>query len=308
MVNNGVFGTLFCIQHTLSKDVYAAKHVKNNRVAMKKEAEILYKLRNESAIVSFFGIYEAPSQSIIVMDFLVGGDLVERTASPDFILNEAKCKSYIRQICQGLAHIHACKVVHLDLKPFSIVFTRREDDSLLKITDFSLARWIPPERQVRIEEMIGSLEFISPEVLECTYATTATDCWGVGVISYMLITGGKSPFYGGNRFRTMAKILTANYQLDIPDLKHISDEAKEFIQDLLVQNPGDRMSAKACLEHPWLTSDADYVDILYTLETSWMKQLLARRRWQRWYNAVRAMQRIRKFSAAGKSLIEMDQK
>lgn len=33
-------------------------------------------------------------------------------------------------------------------------------------------------------------------------------------------------------------------------------------------------------------------------QTRWMKKLLARRRWHRWYNAVRATQRIRKLSAS----------
>ena len=106
-------------------------------------------------------------------------------------------------------HVHACGIVHLDLKPFSIVFTSRDEDAELKITDFALARWLPKEGMLKLNQMCGSLEFISPEVLECTEVTTATDCWGVGVIAYMLITGGRSPFYGGNRFRTMAKILTA---------------------------------------------------------------------------------------------------
>merc|ERR1712154_274503 len=59
------------------------------------------------------------------------------------------------------------------------------------------------------------------------------------------------------------------------------------------------MSADECLRHPWLTNE-DETDVLKTLETSWMKQVLARRRWHRWYHAVRAMQRIRKLSAAGK--------
>jgi serine/threonine protein kinase len=183
------------------------------------------------------------------------------------------------------------------LKIFSIVFTSREEDALLKITDFSLSRWLPPEGQLKLTQMCGSLEFISPEVLECTEAMPATDCWGVGVISYMLITGGRSPFYGGNRFRTMAKILTAKYEMN--NMSHISREAKDFIQELLLLDPEFRMTANDCLSHPWLTTDADYVDILRKLETGWMKQVLARRRWQRWYNAVRAMQRIRKFSAAG---------
>ena len=186
IVNNGAFGTIFCVQHIMTSDVFSAKHLRNNQESMRKEATMLHKLRNEPTIIAFFGLYEAPNQSVIVTDFLVGGDLVERTASPDFVLNEAKCKSYVRQICQGLAHVHDCGILHLDLKPFSIVFSSREEDAVLKIVDFNLARWLPmPEREIKLTQMVGSLEFMSPEVLECTTVTTATDCWGIGVISYM---------------------------------------------------------------------------------------------------------------------------
>ena len=112
--------------------------------------------------------------------------------------------------------------------------------------------------------------------LDFSYATPATDCWGVGIIAYMLITGGKSPFYGGNRFRTIAKILTCSYELDsLPELRYISAEAKHFIQSVLIIDPRQRLTASQCLEHPWLSAEG-VVDTLYTLETSWMKQLLAR--------------------------------
>jgi serine/threonine protein kinase len=59
------------------------------------------------------------------------------------------------------------------------------------------------------------------------------------------------------------------------ELRYISSEAKQFIQNLLTTDPRQRLSAAACLEHPWLSAEG-VVDTLYTLETSWMKQLLAR--------------------------------
>ena len=65
----------------------------------------------------------------------------------------------------------------------------------------------------------------------------------------MLITGGQSPFYGGSRFRTIARILTCQYHLGFCGLKHISHDAKHFIRDLLQQHPDKRMSAEACLRH-----------------------------------------------------------
>ena len=53
----------------------------------------------------------------------------------------------------------------------------------------------------------------------------------------MLITGGKSPFYAGSRFKTIARILSCQYGLNIPELAHISSEAKAFIRDLLTVDP-----------------------------------------------------------------------
>lgn len=114
----------------------------------------------------------------------------------------------------------------------------------------------------------------------------------------MLITGGRSPFYAANRFRTIANILTGRFHLpDSPELAHVSREAKAFVRDLLTTDPAKRQTASECLAHPWLASEPAGIDTLYTLETGWMKRLLARRRWQRWFNAVRAAQRIRKLSA-----------
>ena len=59
-------------------------------------------------------------------------------------------------------------------------------------------------------------------------------CRGVGVIAFMLITGGKSPFYAGSRFKTIARILSCQYGLEtLPELAHISSEAKAFIRNLM---------------------------------------------------------------------------
>ena len=274
ITNKGAFGTFFCVQHTVTGEVWTAKHTRAEPRFVRREAAILYKVRNEPTLLGFYALYSSPRYSVIVTDFMVGGDLVERFASADFVLNESKCKSYVRQICQGLRHIHDCGIVHLDLKPFSVVFNSYDDDSGLKITDFGSAQWLPTDGSggLKVEKMCGSVEFVSPEVIECTQATTATDCWGVGVIAYMLITGGRSPFFGGHRFRTMGKILLAKFEDNMAQATaHVSQDAMKFIRELLLLDPQFRMSADECLRHPWLTNE-DETDVLKTLETSWMKQ------------------------------------
>lgn len=332
IVNNGVHGTVFSVQRTSvpqlsvgqgsfggkvaafesnghfdgESEVYSARHVKHCRDGLRIEAGILYQLRNAEHVVQLEGLYDGLRQSVLVTDFLCGGDLCERVSSPNFILNESKCKRFVKQICQGLEYIHKNNILHLDIKPFSVFFVDPEPDSDLKISDFNLARRLSlsakdgdPE-PLKLECMSGTIEFMSPEMVECSAATFATDCWGVGVIAFMLITGGKSPFYAGSRFKTIARILSCQYGLEtLPELAHISSEAKAFIRNLMTSDPRRRLSASQCLEHPWL-STASLNDTLYTMETRWMKKLLARRRWHRWFNAVRAAQRIRKLSVMAK--------
>ena len=138
--------------------------------------------------------------------------------------------------------------------------------------------------------------------------------WSVGVIAYLLVSGGQSPFWGGNRYRTMAKTLSCDYTMDLPNFEHISENGKDFISKLLMLNPKvkfqqvvqlltnfsifqERQSADECLSHPWLTDNRVYVEVLYSLQTSWMKGILARRRWHRWYHAITAMNRMKMMSA-----------
>ena len=58
--------------------------------------------------------------------------------------------------------------------------------------------------------------------------------WGVGVIAYLLVSGGVSPFWGGNRYRNMAKTLKCDYTFDLPNFQQISENAKNFISKLLI--------------------------------------------------------------------------
>ena len=72
--------------------------------------------------------------------------------------------------------------------------------------------------------------------MDCKFASTASDMWGVGAIAYLLLSGGVSPFWGGNRYRTMARTLKCEYNFDLPNFEKVTDTAKDFISKLLVLN------------------------------------------------------------------------
>ena len=55
--------------------------------------------------------------------------------------------------------------------------------------------------------MCGTMEFMSPEVLACRGATKASDLWSIGVIIFMMVTGGYSPFYSSKTYKMQRMIL-----------------------------------------------------------------------------------------------------
>ena len=75
----------------------------------------------------------------------------------------------------------------------------QNSDYGLKIIDFGLAQELGAAGRGDIVKLQGTIEFMSPEVMNCKQAGTSADLWSAGVVSYMLLTGGKSPFYDGSR-------------------------------------------------------------------------------------------------------------
>ena len=177
----------------------AAKYMIQQVEKVVAEAEFLKDLIQSAFIPQLMGVYESPLQCILVTEFLAGGDLVTRTAQDSYRLTERKCQIFLRQIVRGVQYIHSQRIIHLDLKPFNIMFSNPDDDYNLRIIDFGLAEKLG-EGEERVDmRMCGTLEYMSPEVMDCKFASPASDMWGVGSIAYLLVSGGVSPFWGGNR-------------------------------------------------------------------------------------------------------------
>ena len=172
-------------------------------------------------MVQCIDYFEGELQSVILTEYLEGGELFQRISSEDYLLTEAKCRDFVRQILLGVEFIHNKRIIHLDLKPQNIVLCQKlkegptngnSDGYLispdeLKIIDFGLARALGPTGDRVPINMCGTLEFMSPEVMRCHHASPASDMWSLGIIMYMMVSGGLSPFWGGNEYRTQRNVL-----------------------------------------------------------------------------------------------------
>ena len=117
-------------------------------------------LQNCKFVLQFVAFYPATSnrwftRSVLVTEFLAGGDLCERTSAKDYVLTEQKCRNIIRQICHGVQYIHSRRFLHLDLKPFNIVFAKNKDDYDLRIIDFGLARELGEFSSLKLDTFCG---------------------------------------------------------------------------------------------------------------------------------------------------------
>ena len=84
-IASGAFGSVHCVQRRDTKVILAAKYVKSAEEIFKREVEALVSLRKSNLILQFVEFYasEPPKlcQSVLVTEFLAGGDLIERTSA-----------------------------------------------------------------------------------------------------------------------------------------------------------------------------------------------------------------------------------
>ena len=302
------------------------------KIYARKEASILKKLLNpeNKFVVQFVDYFEGHNQSVILTEFLEGDELFRRISSFKYALTQTKCRNFARQILNAIEFIHNRGIIHLDLKPENIVFQQNIQPmpssfaglidyrqpklcstlvancstivsiateapihcEQLKIIDLGLARDMEGRKRIPIN-LCGTLEYISPEVMRCQHASTASDMWSIGVIFYMMVTGGLSPFWAGNNLQTQKLILRgrfANKGFDNQLFEQVPKSAIDCISRLLKVDPKIRYTSSGCLNHQWLTSD--YLDNAHDVNTIELRKYLARRRWQKLFIAIKAFNRM----------------
>ncbi|XP_012692686.2 serine/threonine-protein kinase 17B [Clupea harengus] len=242
-----------CVEKATGK-VFAAKFLKKRRRGRDCRAEVVHEMavlevaRNNPRVVNLHVAYETDHDIVLLMEYAAGGEIFDHCVS-DELLPESQITRLIRQTLEGVHHLHQCGVVHLDLKPQNILLTNLSPLGDIKLVDFGLARRLGTAGELR--EILGTPEYVAPEILNYEPITTATDLWSVGVIAYMLVTG-ESPFAGDNKQETFLNVSQVNVDFSRETFSLVSELAVDFIRKLLVKVPEDRPSAADCMTHPWL--------------------------------------------------------
>ncbi len=132
-------------------------------------------------------------QPFIVMELLDGEDLFQRLEKRHHLSIKDTSK-ILTQVARALTRAHAAGVVHRDLKPENVFLTHNEDDEIVKVLDFGVAK-VRDAAKVTMQKtgvgtLIGTPHYMSPEQVkgigEVDYRT---DIWAMGVLGFQCVTG-----------------------------------------------------------------------------------------------------------------------
>ncbi|KAK7488330.1 hypothetical protein BaRGS_00020489 [Batillaria attramentaria] len=255
-IGRGKFAVVRKCVHIESGEVVAAKVIRKRRKGKSCREEILREVvmleyaMAHPRLVSLREVYETPSELILVTEYCSGGELFHECVIEESF-SEKDVVHLMVQILEGLCYLHENNIVHLDLKPQNILLTEPFPKGDIKICDLGFACLTNTGEDIR--DIIGTPDYVAPEVLDYEPLSIQTDMWSLGVLAYVMLTAC-SPFAGDNQQETFCNI--SQVKLDFPaDLfSKISSEATDFIKKLLVKDPRGRMTARQCFEHPWLAA------------------------------------------------------
>jgi eukaryotic-like serine/threonine-protein kinase len=151
-------------------------------------------------IVTIYELGKEGDTPFIAMAFLEGGSLDKLIeARPALPLSQKL--GYIVYVCRALEYAHKRGVVHRDIKPGNVMVTA---DGTVKVVDFGIAR-LGDTGRTQTGTLIGTLGYMSPQLIGGKTADAKSDIWAAGVMFYELLTYQR-PFNGENHYALMMNI------------------------------------------------------------------------------------------------------
>ena len=199
-LGHGHFGKVCKCKNKTTGDIFAVKVI--NKTLMKsKDLELIQQEKNylklikHPNIISLKDYYEDKKNIFLITECYNGGDLLtflDNKQKEKEKVSEKEAAEIIKRIAEGIKYLNFFGIVHRDIKPENIMFVDKKDLKSLKIIDLGVCRTLTYGEMAN--EPIGTNGYISPEIYMHHNYSFKVDIWSLGVILYLLITGGILPF------------------------------------------------------------------------------------------------------------------
>lgn len=233
-------------------------------------------------IIGFREVLLSRTHLCLVIDYAAGGSLHDvLCGAKTQILTEGVARRLFQQLITGVDYAHRKGFTNRDIKPENILFypVPSGKPPMLVLCDFGLAR---RDTSGLITTMEGTTGYLAPELFSghCTTVDQAkhADLYSCGVVLYQMLFGlaQRPPIGPGGKARNrvdmkiMRSWLHGDFkELQLSDLRHLTDECKDFLNRILQPNPRNRIKMEDIWTHPWFrTSLSDEA-------LEWNRKLLA---------------------------------
>ncbi|WP_437767226.1 protein kinase [Sorangium sp. So ce764] len=178
----------------------------------------------------------------LVMELLDGEDLETRLGR-EGRLSTAATLGIVTQVCKALRRAHEMGIVHRDLKPANLFLSRQDEDELVKVLDFGIAKaqgTLLAGNETKTGTLVGSPYYMSPEqVRRSKTLDWRSDLWSVGVIAYRCLTG-RLPFPGEEIGEVFVAICTEDVPLASGVVPELGPAVDGFFSRALARDPAHR--------------------------------------------------------------------
>ncbi|CAN0000917.1 unnamed protein product, partial [Ascophyllum nodosum] len=165
------------------------------RLAFLRELEAMKRLRGPNTVHFYGAVTSTKNRVVLVMELLPGGNLRHRLRKAKGPLDENTLRRIVKDICSGMAFLHAEAFVHGDLKSAAVLF---DAEGNAKIGDLGTSLWT--QRTTRLATFsfrqggLMSLPWAAPEVLSRESATSKSDVYSFGMVLWECLAR-KLPWY-----------------------------------------------------------------------------------------------------------------
>jgi serine/threonine-protein kinase len=247
LIARGGCGSVYCATHLASGTPIALKVLHADlaadptvRARFARETRCLAKLRSRHTVVTFHRGETADGTLYIAMELLRGEtarDRLRRSGRLPWL----EVFAILRAVCRSVAEAHACGIVHRDLSTANIHIG---EDDVVKVLDFGVAKLMPWSGIDNLEltmvgQVIGTLDYVAPELLLGGACDARSDIYSLGVVAYELMSG-VLPFAGAS---TAASIVTAVLTETPAPLTMVPADVDAFVARCLDRDASRRFSS-----------------------------------------------------------------
>ncbi|MET1043397.1 MAG: protein kinase [Microbacteriaceae bacterium] len=196
-------------------------------------------LVSHEGIANVFDYGEEEGSAYLVME-LVPGEALSAVIERERVLSSDRVLDIVAQTANALQAAHAVGLVHRDIKPGNLLIT---PEGRVKITDFGIARITDQVPLTATGQVMGTVQYLSPEQASGHPASPSTDIYSLGIVAYEALAG-RRPFTGESQVAiAMAQINEAPPELPAT----VAEPVRNLVYSCIAKRPDERPATAAHL-------------------------------------------------------------